>query len=76
MILTLICPGRRLPIEKPIGAFQLMQDEVADMYVALNPIYADAVFDRLAHNAHRLDLDGDIISESGVRSSRKRGAPS
>ncbi|WP_277873256.1 ATP-binding protein [Sphingomonas profundi] len=26
-----------------------------------DPTYADAILDRLVHNAHRLDLDGDSI---------------
>jgi len=26
-----------------------------------NPTYADAILDRLVHNAHRLDLDGDSL---------------
>ncbi|WP_420820391.1 ATP-binding protein [Sphingobium terrigena] len=27
--------------------------------VIADPTYADAILDRLVHNAHRLDLDGD-----------------
>jgi DNA replication protein DnaC len=26
-----------------------------------DPTYADAVLDRLVHNAHRLDLEGDSL---------------
>ncbi|RSU45628.1 ATP-binding protein, partial [Sphingobium yanoikuyae] len=26
-----------------------------------DPTYADAILDRLVHNAHRLDLDGDSM---------------
>ncbi|WP_369596834.1 ATP-binding protein [Sphingobium sp. GW456-12-10-14-TSB1] len=28
------------------------------------PDYADAILDRLVHNAHRLDLDGDSMRRS------------
>ena len=33
-----------------------------------NPTYADAILDRLVHNAHRLDLDGDSMRRAKPRS--------
>ena len=33
-------------------------------HVIADPTYADAILDRLVHNAHRLDLDGDSMRRS------------
>jgi len=33
-----------------------------------NPTYADAILDRLVHNAHRIDLDGDSLRRTRPRS--------
>jgi len=36
-----------------------------------NPTYADAILDRLVHNAHRIDLTGDSLRRTRPRSSIK-----
>jgi hypothetical protein len=53
-----------------------LQNEAADMYVAPNPTYADAVFDRLAHNGHRLDLDDESSRNQGPDHLGNEGASS
>ena len=37
-----------------------------------DPTYADAILDRLVHNAHRIDLAGDSLRRTRPRDSRKR----
>ena len=37
-----------------------------------DPTYADAILDRLVHNAHRIDLAGDSLRRTRPRASRKR----
>jgi DNA replication protein DnaC len=36
-----------------------------------NPTYADAILDRLVHNAHRIDLAGDSLRRTRPRSALK-----
>src|ERR1700759_3863958 len=36
-----------------------------------NPTYADAILDRLVHNAHRIDLAGDSLRRTRPRSAAK-----
>ncbi|HXC30687.1 MAG TPA: hypothetical protein VNV38_22235 [Stellaceae bacterium] len=39
----------------------------------MNPTHADAILDRLFHNAHRLDLAGDSLSPNPTASSCCKG---
>jgi DNA replication protein DnaC len=36
-----------------------------------DPTYADAILDRLVHNAHRIDLAGDSLRRRRSRSTTK-----
>ncbi len=36
-----------------------------------DPTYADAVLDRLVHNAHRIDLNGESLRRTRKPTSRK-----
>jgi DNA replication protein DnaC len=36
-----------------------------------NPTYADAILDRLVHNAHRIDLTGDSLRRTRPKSAAK-----
>ena len=36
-----------------------------------NPTYADAILDRLVHNAHRIDLSGDSLRKIRSRPLKK-----
>jgi DNA replication protein DnaC len=36
-----------------------------------DPTYADAILDRLVHNAHRIDLAGDSLRRRRARSTAK-----
>jgi DNA replication protein DnaC len=36
-----------------------------------DPTYADAILDRLVHNAHRIDLAGDSLRRRRARSTTK-----
>jgi DNA replication protein DnaC len=36
-----------------------------------DPTYADAILDRLVHNAHRIDLAGDSLRRTRPRSAVK-----
>ena len=35
------------------------------------PTYADAILDRIVHNAHRLELDGETIRKNRARAGKK-----
>ena len=35
------------------------------------PTYADAILDRIVHNAHRIDLDGETIRKTRARAGKK-----
>jgi DNA replication protein DnaC len=36
-----------------------------------DPTYADAILDRIVHNAHRIDLDGETIRKTRARAAKK-----
>lgn len=36
-----------------------------------DPTYADAILDRLVHNAHRIELDGESMRRTRERQPRK-----
>jgi DNA replication protein DnaC len=36
-----------------------------------DPTFADAILDRLFHNAHRLDLDGPSLRKGGTQTKQK-----
>ena len=36
-----------------------------------DPTYADAILDRLVHNAHRIDLTGDSLRRTRPKSAAK-----
>jgi DNA replication protein DnaC len=36
-----------------------------------DPTYADAILDRLVHNAHRIELDGESMRRARAKQSRK-----
>jgi DNA replication protein DnaC len=36
-----------------------------------NPTYADAILDRLVHNAHRIDLTGDSLRRTRPKSAAR-----
>ncbi len=35
------------------------------------PTYADAILDRIVHNAHRIELDGETIRKNRARAGKK-----
>jgi IstB-like ATP binding protein len=35
------------------------------------PTYADAILDRIVHNAHRIELDGETIRNNRARAAKK-----
>ena len=35
------------------------------------PTYADAILDRIVHNAHRIELDGETIRKNRARAAKK-----
>jgi DNA replication protein DnaC len=35
------------------------------------PTYADAILDRIVHNAHRIELDGETIRKTRSRAGKK-----
>lgn len=39
------------------------------------PTIADAILDRIIHNAHRIALEGDSIPSGSPQSDRRRGQP-
>jgi DNA replication protein DnaC len=51
----------------------LAQDFIGDPWHAFigDPTYADAILDRLVHNAHRIDLAGDSLRRRRSRSTAK-----
>jgi DNA replication protein DnaC len=40
-----------------------------------DPTYADAILDRLVHNAHRIDLSGDSLRRSRTNAARPASEP-
>jgi DNA replication protein DnaC len=36
-----------------------------------DPTYADAILDRLVHNAHRIELEGESMRRTRAKQSRK-----
>jgi DNA replication protein DnaC len=36
-----------------------------------DPTYADAILDRLVHNAHRIDLDGESLRRTRPKTAMK-----
>ncbi len=39
------------------------------------PTYADAILDRIVHNAHRIELDGETIRKNRARAGKKERGP-
>ena len=61
--------GRRSTIitsQPPVDAWHALIGE---------PTYADAILDRIVHNAHRIELDGETIRKTRARAGKKRVRP-
>jgi DNA replication protein DnaC len=52
---------------------QLPVDHCHD--VIANPTVADAILDRLAHNAHRLTLSGDSMRRCAIAAQKPKRGP-
>jgi DNA replication protein DnaC len=61
--------GRRATIVTSQLPIDKWHDVIGD------PTYADAILDRLVHNAHRIDLSGDSLRRSRTKAARPTSEP-